>query len=140
MILPGLLARRTEDIDIVNEVPAELRSEVHLLETLAQRYGLILTHFQSHYLPQGWLQRVHSQESFGQLQVFLIDPYDIFLSKLFSARLKDRDDLRVLARQLDKSIIIRRFHDTAQALLATPGLHEKAEQNWYVLYGEVLPT
>lgn len=140
LILPGLLSRRTEDIDIVNEVPSELRSQVHLLETLAHRYGLTLTHFQSRYLPQGWPQRLHSQEPFGQLQVFLVDPYDIFLSKLFSARLKDRDDLRMLAPQLDKAIMVRRLHDTTQALLAAPGLREQAEQNWYILYGEALPT
>jgi hypothetical protein len=140
LILLGLLVRSTEDINVVNAVPVELLAEAHLLDTLAQRYGLMLTHFQSHYLPQGWMQRVHSHESFGQLQVFLVDPYDIFLGKLFSAHLKDCDDLRVLARQLDQDIIRRRFQDTAQDLLSTPGARENAEQNWYVLYGEPLPS
>jgi len=59
LILPGLLSRRTEGIDVVNEIPSELRSQ-HPLATLAIRYGLELTHFQSHYLPQGWQQRLHS--------------------------------------------------------------------------------
>jgi len=140
LILPGLLSRRTEDIDVVNEVPSELRSQHQLLERLAVRYGLGLTPFQSHYLPKGWQQRLHSQEPFGQLQVYLVDAYDVFLSKLFSARLKDRDDLRMLAPQLDKQTIIRRLRDTTQDLLATPGLREKAEQNWYIMYGESLPT
>jgi hypothetical protein len=139
LILPGLLSRRTEDIDVVTEVPSELRSQHQLLAQLAVRYGLELTHFQSHDLPQGWQQRLHSQEPFGQLQVSLIDAYDIFLSKLFSSRIKDRDDLRLLAPQLDKAIIMRRLHDTTHDLLAAPGLRAKAEQNWYIIYGESLP-
>jgi len=139
LILLGLLSRRTEDINIVSAVPSELRSQHQLLALLSVRYGLELTHFQSHYLPQGWPQRLHSQESFGQLQVSLVDAYDVFLSKLFSARIKDRDDLRMLAPQLDKATIICRLRDTTQDLLATPGLREKAEQNWYIIYGESLP-
>ncbi len=139
LILPRLLSRRTEAID-VDEVPSELRSQHQLLALLSSRYGLQLTHFQSHYLPQGWQQRLHSQEPFGQLQVSLVDAYDVFLSKLFSARIKDRDDLRMLAPQLDKATIIRRLRDTTQALLPAPGLREAAEQNWYIIYGESLPN
>jgi hypothetical protein len=140
LILPGLLSRRTEDIAVVNEVPSELRSQHQILAMLAARYGLELTPCQSHYLPQGWPQRLHSQEPFGQLHVSLVDAYDVFLSKLFSARIKDRDDLRMLAPQLDKGTIIRRLRDTTQGLLATPGLREQAEQNRYIIYGESLPT
>jgi hypothetical protein len=106
---------------------------------LSSRYALQLTHFQSHYLPTSWQQRLHAQEAFGQLQVYLVDVYDVFLSKLFSARLKDRDDLRMLAPQLDRGTIVRRFRDTTQELLATPGLRQKAEENWYIIYGEPLP-
>lgn len=70
----------------------------------------------------------------------LVDPYDIFLSKLFSARTKDRDDLRMLAPQLDKETIVRRLRDTTQDLRTAPSLCEKAEQNWYIIYGEPLPA
>ena len=52
---------------------------------------------------------------------------------------KDRDDLRMLAPQLDKETITRRWRATTQDLLAVPGLREKAEQNWYIIYGESLP-
>jgi hypothetical protein len=140
LILPGLLSRRTEDIDVVNEVPPELRSQHRLLATLATRYGLALTPFQSHYLPEGWQQRLHSQEPFGPLHVYLVDPYDVFLSKLFSARIKDRDDLRLLASQLDKDTMVRRLRDTTQGLLAVSDLRENAVQNWYILYAEPLPA
>src|SRR5205807_9083973 len=40
LILPGYLARHTEDIDVVDEVPAEIRAHPELLAQLKKRYGL----------------------------------------------------------------------------------------------------
>jgi len=140
LILPGVLSRHTEDIDLVDEVPLQIRSEHALLAELARRYGLGLTHFQSHYLPTGWESRLHWLERLGQLEVRLVDSKDIFVGKLFSKREKDRDDLRVLATQLDKSAITRLLLDCGQSLRGEPELEKQAEKNWYVLYGEPLPA
>jgi hypothetical protein len=139
LILPGYLSRATEDIDVVDEVPAELRAERALLDALPGRYGLHLTHFQSHFLPAGWETRLHSLEPFGRLQVFLVDVHDVFLSKLFSNRSKDLDDLRLLYPQLERDTLVRRLRDTTAALLAEPPLRQAAERNWYVLTGAALP-
>jgi hypothetical protein len=140
LILGGYLSRKTEDIDVVDEVPAEIRSKYKLLDELHQRYGLEINHFQRHHLPTGWEHRLHSQAPFGQLRVFLVDVYDVFLSKLFSARNKDRDDLRALLPQLDKETLVRKLKDTTQPMQAVPDLREKGEKNWYILYGEPLPS
>ena len=140
LILPGYVTRATEDIDVVDEVPAEVRSLRPLLEQLRKRYGLQVTHFQSHYLPARWHERLHSAGPFGQLHVFLVDVYDVFLSKLSSAREKDRDDLRLVAPQLSKDVLVRRLRETAGALLADAGLRQRAESNWYILFGEPLPS
>jgi hypothetical protein len=140
LILPGYLSRRTEDVDVVDELPHEIRSQHKLLDHLKEVHGLELAHFQRHYLPMGWEQRVHSLSPFDQLQVYLVDVYDVFLSKLFSARSKDRQDLKVLAPQLDKETLVRLLKQTTQSMLAAPGLREKAENNWAMLYGEPLPT
>jgi hypothetical protein len=140
LILRGHLSRKTDDIDVVDEVPAEVRSQHQLLAQLHQRYGLSLTHFQSHYLPSGWVQRVHSQAPFGKLQVSLVDVYDVFLSKLSSARTKDLDDLRMVAPQLDKDTLVHKLKETTQSLLASAKERRQAEQNWYILYGESLPS
>jgi hypothetical protein len=140
LIFPGYVSRSTDDIDVVDEVPAEVRALHPTLDQLKKRYGLVLAHFQSHYLPRGWEQRVHSLEPFGRLQVYLIDVYDVFLSKIFSARTKDLDDLRALAPQLDKETIVRRLKETTASLLAAHDQRPKAEKNWYILYGEPLPT
>jgi len=139
LILPRMLFRTTDDIDVVDELPPSIRGEHALLADLLKRYGLRLAHFQSHYLPLGWEARVHSLGKFGELEVHLLDPYDVFLSKLFSQRTKDLDDLRYLVPQLDKSLIVRRLRDTTQSLRAEPLLAAGAETNWYVLFGEPLP-
>jgi len=140
LILPGYLSRPTEDIDVVDEVPAEIRSQHALLDQLKDRYGLEIAHFQQHYLPMRWQDRLHYLDTFGELTVYLVDVYDVFLSKLFSIREKDIDDLRALTRHLDKDTLIRRLHDTTGSMLVAESLRPRAEQNWYILYGEALPT
>jgi hypothetical protein len=140
LILPGYLSRPTEDIDVVDEVPKEIREQYALLDDLKTRYGLELAHFQQHYLPVRWQDRLHYHDTFGELTVDLVDACDVFLSKLFSVRTKDLDDLRALTAHLDKETIARRLHDTCGSMLVAESLRQRAEQNWYVLYGESLPT
>lgn len=131
--------RRTEDIDLVDELPAEIRSQHALLDRLEARYGLHLTHFQSHYLPDGWNQRLVSLGRFGSAQVFIVDPCDVYVSKLFSRREKDRDDLRAITPLLDKQVVIARLADSTHRLRREPSLADAARENWYILFGEPLP-
>ena len=109
LISPGLLVCHTDGIDVVDEAPQELRPRRQLLEELKQRYGMMLAHFQQHYLPTGWHNRLHFHAAYGELEVHYVDPIDIFLGKLTSIRTKDLDDLRILAPQLDKSTIVQRL-------------------------------
>ena len=101
MILNGYLQRATEDIDIVDELPANLRTQYQFLQELEAQYGLQLTHFQSHYLPAGWEQRLQLVGTFGMLEVLAVDGYDAFIAKLFSDRRKDKEDLRAILPHLD---------------------------------------
>lgn len=140
MMLGGYLARNTDDIDIVDELPAALRLQPDLLENLARRYGLRLAHFQSHFLPVGWEQRVQSIDALGKLSVFAIDPYDVFVGKLFSVREKDRDDLRAVAPRLDRTILLERVGRSTSDLRKEPRLTDAAKQNWFVLFGDELPA
>lgn len=140
LMLAGLLHRATEDLDAVDQVPETLRSQHQLMDSLAARYGLKLAHFQSHYLPTGWQQRVMSLGKFGALDVFLVNSLDIFISKLFSNRDKDRDDLRMLSASLSKPDVTQRLRTAGAALLSEPRLHANAKHNWYILYGGDLPA
>jgi hypothetical protein len=139
LIMPGYLSRATEDIDVVNELPPEIRSQHALLSDLQKRHRLQLAHFQSHYLPAGWDQRLHYLDTFDDLQVSLVDVYDVFLSKLFSIRTKDLDDMRLLRPQLDKETLAQRLQNTCGPMLAAEELRKRAEQNWHLLYRETLP-
>src|SRR5581483_5451849 len=78
-LILGLSARPTADIDLVNEVPGEIRRQHKLLERIRAEYGLTLGHVQSHYLPANWQHRRKYFGDFGGLRVYLVDPVDIFL-------------------------------------------------------------
>lgn len=140
LILQGALERSTTDIDVVDEVPESIRNQRDLLDDLQRRYQLLLTHFQSHYLPSGWEQRVRNLGAFGSIQVSVVDVYDVFLGKLFSKRTKDLDDLRALKPQLELDRLVSQLRGSTAALLSDPELRQTAENNWYVVFGESLPT
>lgn len=134
------LPRATEDVDVVDEVPSEVRAMHQELDRLRQLYGLRLTHFQSHFLPSGWGSRRHTLGAFGRLSVAVVDVYDLFLGKLFSPRDKDLADLRLLLPQLDREVIQRRLRESCTSFLSDPDLRAHAERNWYVLTGDPLPA
>jgi hypothetical protein len=136
LMLPGLVSRHTEDIDVVDELPPELRNEHRFLDSLKERFGIVLAHFQSHYLPPHWENRTHWHGEYENLTVYLVDAIDVFVSKLFGARDKDQSDLQVLIGQLDRQAILERITNHCQPLLADAKLREQAIQNWYILTGD----
>jgi hypothetical protein len=133
-LIKGLTARPTGDIDLVNEVPAEIRKQSALLKKIQSEYGLTLGHVQSHYLPANWESRRQSLGDFGGLRVFLVDVYDIFVSKLSSKQEKHQQDLRVLASKLDPEIIRHRLTNDGRAFLDDPDLRAQIESNWRFVY------
>lgn len=139
LILPGFIDRGTEDVDLVDEVPKEIRDEHSLLDELEKVYSLRVGHVQRHYFPVGWQDRAHSYAHFSRLSVYLLDVYDVFLSKLFSARIKDLGDLRLLMPQIDKRLLVDRFQTTCSDFLSAPRLKELATGNWQILFKEDLP-
>ncbi|HEY7427564.1 MAG TPA: DUF6036 family nucleotidyltransferase [Gemmataceae bacterium] len=137
-LIEGLTARPTEDIDLVDEVPAEIRKQRAVLRKIASDYGLRLGHVQSHYLPANWANRRQFLGDFGGLRVYLVDPYDIFVSKLSSKQKKHRDDLRVLALKLDPETARQRLLGDGRAFLEDPRQRPQIEANWQFIYQEAL--
>jgi len=136
LIMDALIIHETEDIDVVDEVPEPIRREHDLLAEYVKRYGLKITHFQSHYLPDGWRARVKSLDRFGAIDVFLVDSYDILTGKLFSRRSKDLDHIRHALKLLDVSTFRDRIARTTAAYRRDALLLEAGKQNWYILTGE----
>lgn len=136
LILRDLVIRDTEDIDVVNEVPASIRELHTTLDRLKERHELILGHFQSHYLPTNWERRTTLLETFGPLQVRLVDAIDVLLTKLFSIRSKDFVDLRSAWKLIDRDLFRERLARETGELRSIERLLEPAKHNWYVLTGE----
>ncbi len=116
-LIRGLTARPTADIDFVDEVPAKVRKQRALLRKIQADYGLTLGHALSHYLPAGWRDRRRHLGDYGGLRVYLVDEYDVFVSKLSSKKEKHRQDLRVLAGVLDRKTARRRLFTSGKAFL-----------------------
>jgi hypothetical protein len=138
LVLRGLLSRATEDVDVVDEVPAVIRDEREILQELSVRYGLRMTHFQSHYLPRDWESRTVDFGTFGKIQVRLVDALDIVAGKVFSARPKDLDDFRMLSLTLNKEELRQRVLKGSTSLTSSDQNRRQAMTNWYIVYGEDL--
>jgi hypothetical protein len=138
LVLRGLLSRATEDVGVVDEVPAEIRDEREILQELSVRYGLRITHFQSRYLPRGWESRTVDFGTFGKIQVRLVDALDIIAGKVYSARPKDLDDFRVLSLNLTKEELRQRVLQGSSSLISSDQNRRQAITNWYIVYGEDL--
>jgi hypothetical protein len=141
LILNHLIVRKTDDADIVDEVPAVVREQHDLLAELAADFGLRLSHFQSHYLPEGWRDRLQSLGRFGQLDVMLIDPIDVLVGKLFTRRDKDFRDIRVAFSLVDRQTFTERVRRSTSKLREEPAMLAAAVERWGFLTGEDdLPT
>ncbi len=138
LVLRGLLSRATEGVDVVDEVPAEIRDEREILQELSVRYGLHLTHFHSHYLPRDWESRTIDFGTFGKIQVRLIDVLDIIAGKVYSARPKDLDDFRVLSLNLNNEELRQRVLQGSSTLISSDQDRRQAVTNWYIVYGDDL--
>jgi hypothetical protein len=137
-LIKGLTARPTDDIDLVDEVPAEIRRQRDVLQQIETEFGLKLGHVQSHYLPARWRERRRWLGDFGGLRVYLLDEYDIFVSKLSSKQKKHQLDLRVLALKLDKDTARHRLLGDGRAFLGDPKLRPQIEENWRFIFQEPL--
>jgi hypothetical protein len=139
-LITGLTARPTDDIDIVNEVPSEIRQQRDALKRIRSDYGLTLGHVQSHYLPSGWENRRRFLGDFGGIRAYLVDPYDIFVSKLSSKQEKHQQDLRVMAKSLDRESIRHRLFSAGKAFLDDRRLRSQVEKNWQFIFREPLSS
>jgi hypothetical protein len=137
-VIGGLTARPTDDIDFVDEVPRPIREQHELVREIKNKFGLILGHVQSHYLPRQWHTRRHFLGDFGGIRVYTVDPYDIFVGKLSSKQKKHQEDLRVLATHLDKDTIRERLLTDGQAFLDDPHDRPQIDANWEFIFGDTI--
>lgn len=137
-LVKGLTCRPTDDIDFVNEVPPEIRSQRTAISRVRADFGLTLGHVQSHYLPANWMNRRQFFGDFGGIRVYLVDVYDVFISKLSSKQKKHQDDLRVMAPKLDKEKAKERLFGDGKYFLENEHQRPQIEENWRFIFREPL--
>jgi hypothetical protein len=137
-LIKGLTSRPTLDIDFVDEVPAEIRDQQAVLELIKAEFRLTLGDVQPHDLPARWRNRRKWFGDFGALRVYVVDEYDIFVSKLSSKLKKHQLDLRVLALKLDRETARQRLLIDGRAFLDDPKLKPQIEENWRFIFQEEL--
>lgn len=137
-LVKGLTSRPTDDIDLVDEIPEEIRRQRDVLHEIEIEFGMKLGHVQSHYLPFGWRERRRWLGDFGGLRVYLLDEYDIFVSKLSSKKKKHQLDLRVLALKLDHDTARDRLITSGRTFLDDPALRPQILENWRFIFQEPL--
>ena len=141
LILRNLLLRLTDDIDVVNELPDVVRSDPKVVDELADKYELRLTHFASHYLPDGYDRRTHSLGIYGRLDVRLVDALDVVTGKLFSRRPKDFKDIQTVWDLIDRDALKSRVQHSTASFRKEARFAESGQKNWYLLTGEeMLPS
>lgn len=139
LILDHLIQRITEDVDVVNEIPQSLRAMREELKRAEAVYQLHLAHFQSHYLPEKWEERLVSLPPMRRLQAYRVHSLDVFVGKLFSGREKDARDLAGLSDHFELQRVREHVQLYGRRLAADEKLRGYLAENWYVLYGEELP-
>jgi Nucleotidyltransferase of unknown function (DUF6036) len=137
-LIKGLTVRPTGDIDFVDEVPAEIRNQRAVLRKIETEFGLKMGHVQSHYLPTHWQDRRQWLGDFGGLRVYVVEEYDIFVSKLSSKKEKHQSDLGVLALELDKETARQRLLNDGRSFLDDPKLRPQIMENWRFIFQEPL--
>lgn len=136
LMLAGIIARQTEDVDVVDDIPDPIRRDHQLMDDLRATQKLSLGHFASHYLPEGWEGRVKYYQHFDRLTVKLIDPLDVLVGKVFSLRNKDLLDLQEAWAKLDQAEFRSRLERFTRGLRTVGYLAERSKLNWKVLTGE----
>lgn len=136
LLLKHLIERATENIDVLDELPEELRDQHAVLDDIKARHRLSITHAASHYLPTGWNTRTWSLDKFGPLDVRVVDPIDLLVSKLFSKRAKDFRDVKDCWDLIDHAEFRQRLSQDTHLLRGNSEVLAAAVRNWFVLTGE----
>ena len=108
------------------------------LRKIETDFGLKLAHVQSHYLPAHWQDRRQWLGDFGGLRVYLVNEYDIFVSKLSSKKEKHQTTCASWLSKLDRDVARHRLLTDGQAFLEDPKLKPQIEENWRFIFQEPL--
>jgi hypothetical protein len=132
------LPRSMSDVDYVDVVPPDARSEI---ENLAGVESGIATRFRVYIhsvgvvtLPDNYQERLIGlcPGLFGKLGVFVLEAHDLALSKLERNNPKDREDVKCLAKTvpLKADVLKDRYHTELRPYLTNETKHDLTMKLW----------
>jgi Nucleotidyltransferase of unknown function (DUF6036) len=137
------LPRSTNDLDYITLVPgnyqAELEESAGQGSPLAKKYKVFMHRVGVATVPADYAERM--AELFPgrskNIRLFVLDPYDLVLSKLSRNVERDREDVAFLAKtlNLDAAILKNRYEqEMKDALIGPPERHDNTLKFWIEAY------
>jgi hypothetical protein len=137
------LPRSTNDLDYVTLVPYNRLPELENLagegSDIARKYGVHVHHAGVATVPENYEERMKElfPRHFKNIRLFVLDPYDLVLSKLSRNVGRDREDVAFLAKtlSLEASVLRERYErEMKHALIGPPEQHNKTLEFWIDAY------
>jgi len=137
------LPRSTNDLDYFSLVPCNRVRDLQEIagegSTLARKHKVHVHHAAVATVPESYEGRMTElfPGHFKNLRLFVLDPYDIVLSKLSRNEERDRQDVEYLAKtqHLDSKVLRERYEEELGAILIGPASrHDATLQFWLEAY------
>jgi hypothetical protein len=137
------LKRSTNDLDYFTLVPCNRVPDLEKLagegSLLAKKYKVHVHHAAVATLPESYDERMKElfPGHFKSIRLFVLDPYDLVLSKLSRNVERDREDVAFLAKtqNLEASTLRTRYQHELQAnLIGPPDRHDATLTFWLEAY------
>jgi hypothetical protein len=140
------LARETSDIDVLEIAPLPHRESVLAAagqgERLNKAHGVYVQIVSGMVtVPENAIERATElfPSSFMSLRLFVLDPYDLALSKLERNNQKDRDDVKHLFKTvpLDFDTLEQRYREEQRPFLTNEPRHDLTLALWKDMFLEI---
>ena len=134
--------RPTVDLDYVSAVPGDCIQEIQQIagmgSALARKHKVHLHYVAVQTQPENYQERLVEvlPHQMKKLRLFVLEPYDLVLSKLERNSPKDQEDVQYLARRLslDPLILHERYQQEMRPYLARESWHDQTLQFWIEAY------
>jgi hypothetical protein len=137
------LPRSTNDLDYVTLVPHNRLPHLEELggegSALARKYKVHVHHAGVATLPESYEERLTELYPgyFKNIRLFVLDPYDLVLSKLSRNGERDREDVAFLSETLNLSadVLRERYErEMRDYLIGSPEVHDNTLKFWIEAY------
>lgn len=137
------LPRSTNDLDYYSLIPWNRLGDLEHLagegSDLARKHKVHIHHAGVASLPENYEERLVELFSgrFKRIRLFVLDPYDLILSKLSRNADRDREDVEYVARTLrvDPHILRERYETELRPnLIGSPEQHDQTLKFWLEAY------